>query len=318
VTSAGAAWQIRPYVEDDQPGIEQLLDTDADRLWVGQGHRLHGAALTGERWRRTLIAEVAGDVAGAATITTNRVHPDRYNLAVEVGPGRRGRGLGRVLVDRVRRLAPEPRPLAAKLRPSDLAGAALLRRFGGRVYQRCPGWCPDPTSPEVRAWATGITRAADAAVLPLDELARTEWPELWVRQYLWVHEHWSPAAPGPLRELAPDLVAGADPELSTIIVRGEHVDAVTWVFDAHDGTAEVVAETTQPQAPAGVSDVAAGLARTMLALGDRAVRKAEIDGHVSDPHLGPVLEGFPAGLREPLYLVEIPPGRSEMSVDHVD
>jgi hypothetical protein len=79
------------------------------------------------------------------------------------------------------------------------------------------------------------------------------------------------------------------------------------VIDGHDGNADVVAETVARQAPSAVASVAAGLARSLSELSEGGVHKANIDGHVSDPHLGPVLDTFPAVPREPLYLVEVDP-----------
>lgn len=305
VAEAGGSAQIRPYDEGDQSGIEGLLDADSDRLWVAQGHRLHGAARDGQGWRRTLVAEIAGHLVGAVTVARNRVHPGRYNVAVEVDAAQRGRGVGRTLVERARRLVPEPLPLAAKLRASDASGLALLHHFGGRVYQRCPGLCPDPTSAEVAAWAAGVVPDRDAMVRPLSDLPREDWVELWVSQYLWVHQDWSPAAEGPLRELAQYLTAEANPERTSTIIRGDRVNAVAWVFDGLSGTAEVVAETIERQAPRGVTDVAACLSRSLLRLAQGGVSKAEIDGHTSDRHLAPVLDRFPNVPREPLDLVEI-------------
>lgn len=145
-------WVIRPYRAADQAAVDDLVEGGADPLWVSQGHRLHGEAREGGRWRRSLVAEEAGRVIGAATIARNPVHPGRYNAAVEVAGGSRRRGLGTALIEQVRLLAPEARPLAAKLRPFDAAAVALAERLGGRVYQRCPGPCPDPTAADVVSW----------------------------------------------------------------------------------------------------------------------------------------------------------------------
>ena len=109
----------------------------------------------------------------------------------------------------------------------------------------------------------------------------------------------------PLRELANSLTNEADPDLTSVVTRGSDVSAVTWIFDGHDGTAEVVAETVQRHATHGVADVACSLARSLRKLARAGVRKAEIDGHVSDPHLQPVVADLPEVPREPLDLVEI-------------
>lgn len=296
---------IRPYRVEDQDAVDGLLDADSDPLWVGQGHQLHGEATGGERWRRTWVAEIAGRVVGAVTVARNRVHPGRYSLAVEVGADARGQGIGRRLVEHARREAPEPLPLAAKLRPSQQAGVALLHRFGGRVYQHCPGLCPDPSATAVLTWAGGVEPRAGAMVRPLADVPRRDWADLWVRQYLWVHQDWSPAAEGPLRELAHSLANEADSDLTSVVVGDSGVNAVTWVFDGRDGTAEIVAETVERHATEGVADVACSLTRSLRKLARAGVRKAEIDGHASDPHLQPVVHDLPKVPREPLDLVEI-------------
>ena len=155
------------------------------------------------------------------------------------------------------------------------------------------------------SWCARNTPADGAEVFPLSQVARAEWSGLWVRQYLWVHEDWSPAIEAPLRELAGQLVDDADPEASTVTVRDSRVEAVTWVFNAGPDAADVVAETVERQAAAGTADVAAGLSRSLSLLHRRGVRKAAIDGHVTDPHLTAVLETFPRVPTEPLLLVEL-------------
>jgi hypothetical protein len=316
VTDGGEGEVIRRYSVADQPAVDALLDARSDRLWVAQGHRLHGEARDGARWRRTLVAETSGRIVGAVTVARNRVHPGRYNLAVEVGAGSRRGGVGRRLIEHARRLTPEPLPFGAKLRPTDAAGMALLRRVGGRVYQRCPGLCPDPCTAEVLGWAAAANSTSGGEVRSLACLPRDDWAELWVRQYLWVHREWSPAAEEPLREVAQDLIGEVDPELTSITVRDDRVNAVSWVFDGNDSTAEVVAETIQKQTSEGVADLAASLARSLAKLAERHVRKAEIDGHISDPHLQPVIETFPPVPREPLDLVEVDPAATTPGAAH--
>jgi hypothetical protein len=43
---------LRPWASGDQ--LEELLDADADPLWVSQGHAWHGADRAAPRWKRTL------------------------------------------------------------------------------------------------------------------------------------------------------------------------------------------------------------------------------------------------------------------------
>jgi hypothetical protein len=129
---------------------------------------------------------------------------------------------------------------------------------------------------------------------------------LWVEQYLCVHAEWSPAAIGPLREIAVEMVADADPGLNVVKVDlGGAVTSATWAFPEDDRSVSIVAEAVRPAVPRGVEHVAAGLATCFERLRARQVSRAELDGHVSDPHLGPVAASLPAVHAEPVVLVEV-------------
>ncbi|UFU05039.1 GNAT family N-acetyltransferase [Ruania halotolerans] len=52
-------------------------------------------------WRRCLVAEVDGELAGAGAVSEARLHPDRLWLYVEVAPDHRRRGIGTELVRRL-------------------------------------------------------------------------------------------------------------------------------------------------------------------------------------------------------------------------
>jgi GNAT superfamily N-acetyltransferase len=300
------AVQLRRYAETDRVAIDGLVDADSDPLWVAQGHTLHGPHLDdGPRWRRTVVAEVDGRVVGAATVGSNRVHTGECNLAVEVAAAHRRRGIATALVENVRTLRREPVPMASKLRPDDAAGIALLRHFGGRPYQTCPGLRPDPCAADITAWCEAASVPAGVAVRPLSDLAAEHRRRLWVEQYLWVHERWAPADRAGLESLAAQLADAANPSTSFMAVRAREVDAIAWAFDEDDGSVGIVAETARRDTADGAALVAATLARCLLRLRDDGCRAAEIDGHDADPHLAPVLETFPPCPSAPLWLVTI-------------
>lgn len=294
--------ELRLFRAADAGELDTLLGAEPDPLWVRQGHRLHGEAREQPRWRRTLVAESDGRIVGAGTVAANRVHPGRYNLAVEVAPDARGGGIARALIDQLRALPPEPLPMAAKLRPHDRAALALLHAFGGRIYQSCPGVCPDPTSGAIRRWATQFS----GNTAPLADVTQQTASELWAQQYEWIHEYWSPADPNAVRDLAGGVVAEADPQLSTITRRATSIEALVLVFLETDGTAAMTAETVHRHSTSGLADLGSAVARSLLAMAELGVAAVEIDGHEDDPHLRPLLTGLPARAARPLHLVEIP------------
>jgi hypothetical protein len=73
----------------------------------------------------------------------------------------------------------------------------------------------------------------------------------------------------------------------------------------NDAGIEVVAETTHPRHPHGQELVACALASLGEKVALRGGGCVYIDGHLSDPHLQPVVEGIPQAGAEPVDLVEI-------------
>ena len=297
---------IRPFTSTDDAAIGALVDETSDPLWVAQGHTLHGADLDDTRWRRTLVAELDGRLAGAATVATNRVHHSRYNVAVEVAAPLRRLGIATALGAAITAVPrPRPLPLGSKIRPSDVGSVRLVDRFGGHVYQRCPGLRPDPLSAEVVAWCAAQQPVDGVTLHPLDEVDAAIWPQLWTEQYLWVHARWAPADPTALRGLADLLVADVDPAVSVAAVRDAQVEAVVWAMREDDGMTTLVAETTRRDVPGGTGLLAAALARCLQVLAGAGSGPIELDGHDDDPHLAPVLATMPPVPADPVHLVEL-------------
>jgi ribosomal protein S18 acetylase RimI-like enzyme len=274
VTTVPGACDIRTYLESDEATLATLVDEDTDPLFVAQAHGLHGVAADGEHWSRTLVAEIDDRLVGAVTTARNSVHPARYILAIEVAADYRRRGVARALLDEVCTLRPVSLPFAAKMRPSDPAAMALLRSRGGHVYQRCPGLRPDPTDAQISLWCRRQASLEGIDLVALVDLPHAQRAELWVEQYLWVHEDWSPAAADPLRELADEIAAEADPHASVVTMNESTPEAVTWAFPEADGSVTIVSETTHRDTPNGTAKVAAGVARCLQHLASKLCAKS--------------------------------------------
>jgi ribosomal protein S18 acetylase RimI-like enzyme len=308
VTTAPHSYNVRAFVDSDDAMLATLVESNADPLYAAPSHGLHGVAQDGRDWSRTLIAEVDGRLVAAVTAARNQIHPGRFILAVEVAAEYRQRGIAGALLDEVGRLRPEPLAFSAKIRPTDAAAMSLLRSRGGDIYQHCPGFRPDPTSAQIAGWCRDQVSPDSIDVVALADFPEAQRAELWVQQYLWVHEDWSPAAAAPLRELAPELVAEADPEVSVVTTTAGTPQSVTWAFPETDGSLTIVSETVARETPEGMTHVAVGLARCLQHLAETSA-DVELDGHRSDPHLSAVAATLPAAPAHPLLLVEWTPTR---------
>ena len=295
------AVDVRPFRDGDAGRLDDLLDPGAERLWRGQGHRLHGPARDGQRWRRTVVAEDAGDVVGAASVAVNPVHPGRYNAAVEIAASRRRAGLGAALLTQLRRLRPEPLALSGKVREADSAASGFVRAAGGRTYQRC--LCPTVRLDAVAPWCAGRTvpRVTVAPFSAADALI-----DAFADLYRWLHAPWSPVGGvDALREVARQVCVGADSALSRVAYLGGLPVALALAFRDGDRV-EVVAETVAADTPDGADVLAAAIAATLAAARAAGVLEAEFDGHVDDPHLAPLIATMPLARTDPLLLVELP------------
>lgn len=295
--------RIRPWRPGDEAAVTSLLDASADALWKNQFHVLHGRDSDGLQWRRCRVAtDRAGTVIGAATVITNPLHAGRMPCAIEVAQPWRRRGVGTLLLEQMRALRPDAsRPLSTKLRP-DTAATAFVARVGGRVYQRCPGVVVDASDPSVRRWAAAqpTVPCTDLAAVDTDTLVAA-----FADLYAWSHRTWSPVTD------TDELMQGSRLEIASVdrgLSSGAWVDgqlaALALAFPSDDGI-EIVVETIHPRQTRGQELVASALATVLQTFASRGGGRVYIDGHLTDPHLQPVLDLLPQADAKPVDLMEI-------------
>jgi GNAT superfamily N-acetyltransferase len=100
-------------------------DVEVVPLWQGSWARVERA----RRYRRDV--EVFGDIDGRGMGVVGRGVAGRWEVAVEVEPGHRNRGLGRGLFAAARKFVPQREPLFAQVSPGN---AASLRAVLGAGF----------------------------------------------------------------------------------------------------------------------------------------------------------------------------------------
>ena len=297
---------LRSWSSKDEAHLDSLLSADADPLWRGQFHALHGPDRDGTDWRRTRIAVDDRDkMIGCASIVHNRLHPARFPCAIEVTPTWRRRGIGTTLLEAVKELRGDvSRPLSTKARASDATATAFLTGQGGVVYQSCSAAVIDAGDLSVQRWANAqsATGCTDLAHLSSEQLSTA-----FSTQYLWTHRSWSPVGDrAALAAAATAEMVDLDRALSAAAWHDGRLTAVVFAFRTPTQI-EVVAETLDEAEPDGERLLAQAIAFML-----RAVRRqtrsplVAVDGHVTDPHLQPVLGSIPTLTANPLHLIEVP------------
>jgi ribosomal protein S18 acetylase RimI-like enzyme len=301
---------IRPYQDDDRAGIDALVDDSTPPIYVWKQHSLHGPDRDGARWRRTRVAVgPSGSVAGAVTVVRHSIHTGQYALVVEVAPAHRRQGLGRRLVAEARELRPEPLPLVVQIVGSDTAGLALLRAVGGQIVQTTPSFRPVPAA--MLDWAAAQPVPPGVRLAPLTGVPRDELVAAWVQTYVWQHVGWASEVSVPaLTPRMAEMVDAIAPDLSVGAWAGDRLAATVLIIPddgAGPGGVQLLTETVRRDEPDGTAILAAALAECFRTLAARGIPTADLDGHVTDPHLDPVTRTFPPGIpTTPLHTTRLP------------
>ena len=298
---------IRRWRQDDARRVRDLLDTDTDTLWIEQFHALHGPDQDGPDWRRTLVAvDSYNRLLGCASIAVNTLHSSRFPCAIDVHPRFRRRGLGAALLDAIKLARPDDLPLSTKVRTANTAAMGFLTKAGAATYARCLNVVIDPNDPAVMRWASRRHKAGSHS-MNLQDKDPESLSKVFERQYMWIHQRWSPVGDlDLLTEVAAAEINAIDANASSGVWHDGEIVAVAFAFPVpNEPVLEIVAETTTEHQPWGTEFLAEAVAATL-----RVTRRRNcllrFDGHMSDPHLHPVLSALPWLRRDPLDLVEIP------------
>jgi GNAT superfamily N-acetyltransferase len=152
---------VRRFEASDAEPVEVLLEQIWKRepmmLRVYSVHRAWPPG--GPPIRETLVATVAGEVHGAATLIESTLHPKMLWAAVNVAPRWQRRGLGSALYDALCSLS-DGRPWLVKLTLRDEAGTSFLEKRGfysPRSVRSIMGVL-DPRKESVRQWLERLPR----------------------------------------------------------------------------------------------------------------------------------------------------------------
>ena len=245
---------------------------------------------------------------GHASARPTQLFEHEHFCDVWVAEGHRRAGIGTALYAALDRILPSSEVLVCRVLHADAAAVGFAASIGHDLVELCPAPQADPTDLAWQAWVARQSVPDGAVAVGVDEVPAADLEGAWVDYYVWAHESIGPLRPrADIAAASSDLAAHLDHAVSTLILRGGRVVAVSLVFDgpAEDGITRVLAETPRIDEPDGTRLVAAAIARTFAALGARGVRVAELEGRTFDPHVPAVVATFPPHDSNPMSVVRL-------------
>jgi GNAT superfamily N-acetyltransferase len=295
---------IRPFVAADAADLSKIWTGEKSELWHQQSYPLYGHPAA-----TTLVAEVDGHLIGVIAGLTSPVHPHGAAGAIDIARAHRRRGYGTGLVRALQRSKPDLFPLRLKVESPDVE--AFVRTLGGYVYQQCRGDAVDLAHPEITRWASRQRESIDVTLCSASRIDPSVLLDAYVDMYTWLHEAWNPAgSPTVLRERLAVELDDVSGDLSMVAMIDARIVAISLAFPSGERDLEIVAETTRSDQPNGLDVLGILLARQIQLGAVSGYGRLIFDGHISDPHLGPLLDVIPAMKdRTPLLLMAIPDTR---------
>jgi GNAT superfamily N-acetyltransferase len=268
---------------------------------------MHGPDRDGDRWRRTVIAKLDGQVVGHGTVALSAGNHEFCFCEVEVDEDYRRLGIGTAIFAELSRRTPERFTIATRVMRSHPLRRSFAESLGYGVMVHCPEPWADPIAPAWQAWIGAQSLPRRFRIVGVDDVEPSRFEKAWLDYYRWVHEAWAPVrGPDRLAAATADYRSTIDRGASALVVDRTDVVAISLVAgEVWDGRTMVICETTRSDQPDGDRLVRAAAARSLDRLGRRGVRLVEFEGHDSDAHIPGLIASFPPHDADPMDIVRL-------------
>lgn len=262
----------------------------------------------GPRWRRSLVAQVANQIIGTASLARASV-TDCYFCEINVTAPHRRRGIGTQLYKEIHRLRAQPFPVLTRAMRSQPLRRAFADSLGCTVRTHCPEPGIDPPTDEAQRWIAQQHLPHGYSTVTMAEQPTDEVLRAWTTYYVWAHQPFGTVHADQVPLAWEGYSRGLDPAASMITLdQAGTIVAFSLVSpDAWDGRTMIVSETVEPDQPGGTDLLKATVAASLAVLARRNVHRVELEGHTTDPHSPALVASLPPGDSDPMDILELRP-----------
>jgi GNAT superfamily N-acetyltransferase len=262
-----------------------------------------------DTWHHTRVAVVGGRCVGSAALTLSP-ETDTYFCEVNVAPDHRRQRIGTRLYAAVYETNHQRFPVLTRAMESRPLRRQFAEALGCTVLVHCPEPWVDPTSPAFRRWADKQPVPPTFALVVMRGLPTERVEQAWATYYEWAHRPFGVVHTDRLSATWTRLSSTIDQDASIIAIDSTTADIVAISLatpDVWDGRTMIISETVHETQQDGSQLVRSAVAASLNVLGQRGIRRVELEGHTTDAHSPDLVQSLPPGGGDPMDILKLAP-----------
>jgi hypothetical protein len=258
----------------------------------------------------TLVSRSSVGIASGPRSLTLSPETDSYFCQVTVAPDHRRRRISTRLYAAVYETNDQRFPVLTRAMESQPLRRQFANALGCTVLVHCPAPWVDPTSPAFRRWADKQPVPPAFALVVMRELPTERVEQAWATYFEWAHRPFGVVHTDRLSARWTQLSSTIDQDASILAVDSTTADIVAISLatpDAWDGRTMIISETVHETHRDGSRLVRSAVAASLEVLGQRDIRRVELEGHTTDAHSPDLVESLPPGGGDPMDILKLAP-----------
>jgi hypothetical protein len=241
---------------------------------------------------------------------------DTYYCEVTVAREYRRQRIGTRLYAAVYNTNDQRFPVLTRAMESRPLRRHFANAIGCTVLFHCPEPWIDPTSPAGRRWVDQQTVPPSFTITVMRDLPTERVQQAWAQCFEWTHQPFGVVHRDRLPALWTQLSRAIDQDASMLAANpatGELVAMSLVTPEVWDGRTMIISETVRKTQQAGHQLLRSTVAASLNVLGQRGIRRVELEGHATDTHSPALVQGLPPGGGDPMDVLELAPPKKSIA-----